>query len=204
MNEPVTLQQVLITGIGVLIAALAPQLYNIYVRYKDSKDKERQLESEEEARKLADDARRDEQKLSEQDKMFQQFDNLIKGYIRQIESLRHLEEENAALRPLVLKNALIQQENKQLKEDKEDWKTHAIRLSDQIEAMGQVPIPFRRTPRDGATQEKIKAIRTKMEAVEEDIKLNTPTETILENVARTVDNREMPATTDTPTIIPKG
>lgn len=192
MNEPVTLQQVLLTALGTVIAALAPQIYNIYVRYRDSKDKEREMEAAKEERE-------DSQKLTETEKLYREWENVANGYIRQIESLRHLEVENAALRPLQLKIALVQQENKQLKDDKEDWKDYSDRLARQLESMNVIPLPFRRTPRDGDTLDKIRPIKQKFESVQEDIATNTPTDTIIEAVRKSGDARPIPASTDTPT-----
>ena len=63
MNEPITFQQLLFTAIGTVVAALAPQLYSIYARYRDSKDKENEQETEEEIR-------RGEQKLTETEKLY--------------------------------------------------------------------------------------------------------------------------------------
>lgn len=176
MNEPVTLLQVVITALVTVVTALAPQLYSMYSRYRDSKDKEKQLEQEEEFKK-------DERKLTETEKLYREWENVVNGYVRQIESLRHLETENAELRPLLLKVALVQQENKQLKDDKEDWKDYADRLAQQLESANIIPLPFRRTPRDGDTQEKIKKISTKMKSVTahgEDINKTAANDTIID------------------------
>ena len=111
------------------------------------------------------------------------WEKLAQEYARQIESLRRLEVENAELRPLMLKLALQEQDMKQVREDKEDWKRYASKLSKQIEGLGHVPIPFRRVPTDEDTNEKIKPIRRN----------NKPTAPL--------DPSTVPAATDTPTII---
>jgi hypothetical protein len=179
MDQPITLQQLIVTAIMTVITALAPQIYNIYARRQDSKDKEKEQESEGELRKV-------DQKLTETEKLYREWENVVNGYIKQIESLRYLETQNAELRPLVLKVALIQQENKQIKDDKEDWKDYADKLTRQLETHGIIPIPFRRTPRDGDTEEKMKTISRKMKTVQEEIESQ---------------ENGVTATTDTPTII---
>ena len=67
-------------------------------------------------------------------------------YARQVESLKRLEVENAALRPLVLKIALQEQAMTQCHDDKEDWKRYSLKLSKQLEENGVMPIPFKRYP----------------------------------------------------------
>ena len=179
MSEPITLLQLILASIATIIAALSPQLYNIYARRQDSRDKEKEQQSEEKIKGS-------EQKLTETEKLYREWENVVNGYVRQIESLRHLETENAQLRPLILKIALVQQDNKQIRDDKEDWKDYADKLSRQLEASGIIPIPFRRTPRDGDTQEKLKTISRKMRTVQEEIKIK---------------NGEHLVSTDTPTIV---
>ena len=136
MEAPITLWQFLL---GVLTIML-PQVYNIYKTNKDAKSNAPLVE-----------AQADE-------KVFQAWEKLAGEYARQIESLKKLETEDAELRPLVLKMALQEQEMKQVREDKDDWKRYANRLTEQIVELGQVPRAFRRTPSDGDTQDKIKPV----------------------------------------------
>lgn len=91
--------------------------------------------------------------------MSEGWERLSKEYARQIESLKKLEVENAELRPLVLKLALQEKEIEQVKEDKADWKRYAEKLTQQIQEFGQIPIPFRRVPSDGDTNEKIRTVQ---------------------------------------------
>lgn len=175
MDQPITLWQ-LVTA---TLIALAPYFLDVYRRYRDSRDKEMEEETEQEIKK-------GEQRLTETEKLYREWENLSNGYAKQIESLRHLETENAELRPLLLKIALVQQENKQIKDDKEDWKDYADRLARQLEALGHIPHPFRRTPRDGDTGERMKTISRKMKAVQQEFEINNP---------------DKDATVDTPTVI---
>lgn len=85
-------------------------------------------------------------------------DRLFTEYDRQITNLRRVEDENRELRPLALKNAILERDILSCKEDKNDWKQYAIRLAKQLEENNIVPLPFRRTPTDGDTQEKIPTI----------------------------------------------
>lgn len=91
-------------------------------------------------------------------------------YVRQIESLKGLEVENASLRPLVLKVALMGENEKQLIEDKEDWKRYAMTLVEQVKEAGQMPIPFKRYPSaSGDTDRKMKPIsKPKLKVVPEE------------------------------------
>lgn len=116
-----------------ILTVLLPQIYNIYKAWRDAKSNEPLVE-----------AQADE-------KVFQAWEKLAAEYVRQIDSLRNLETENATLRPLVLKIALQEQEMSQCREDKEDWKRYAQKLAKQLEEDGKMPLPFRRTPSDGDT-----------------------------------------------------
>lgn len=92
---------------------------------------------------------------------------LAQEYQRQIESLKGLEVENASLRPLVLKLALQEEQMKQDKRDKEDWKRYSQSLIKQIEGANLIPVPFVRYV-NGDSQ-KVKTIRDtkdKMKPVE--------------------------------------
>ena len=85
-------------------------------------------------------------------------DRLAIEYDRQTANLIRVEDEVRELRPLALRNAILERDIASCKDDKNDWKQYAIRLCKQIEDAGQVPLPFRRTPNDGDTQEKIAVI----------------------------------------------
>lgn len=85
-------------------------------------------------------------------------DRLFTEYDRQIQNLRRVEDEIRDLRPLALRNAILERDILSCKEDKNDWKQYAVRLTKQLEENSIVPLPFRRTPSDGDTQDKIPAI----------------------------------------------
>jgi hypothetical protein len=157
METPVTWTQLIIASVFILVTSLAPQLYQIYSRYRDSKDKEKAQRLEEER-----------QEMEKEDKTVQHWEKIAGEYARQIESLRRLETENAELRPLVLKNALLQQKVSQSEEDKEDWKAHANRLTAQLEEANVIPLPFRRIAHNGDTQERLKTISQKMRAIKDE------------------------------------
>lgn len=78
-------------------------------------------------------------------------------YQRQITNLRGLETENAALRPLVLKVALQEEDIKQCQKDKEDWKGYAYELIEQVKSANLIPLPFVRHL--NSDSQKMKAIR---------------------------------------------
>jgi hypothetical protein len=161
---------------GVVIA-LAPYIVSVYSRWRDSSDSSKRLEGEQKAKE-------GEQKVNEFDKVLEGWEELANGYLKQIENLRYLETEAASLRPLTLKVALLQQENLQFKEDKEDWKAYSQRLCDQLEQLGHVPLAFRRTPKDGDTGERMRRVSRRMKAVPEaqqEIKKNGDQQTILRN-----------------------
>lgn len=84
-------------------------------------------------------------------------ERLGQEYSRMIGVNRALEEELNALRPLTLKIALQEQEMKQVKTDKEDWKRYAEKLVEQLQANSIVPLPFRRLPPNGDS-DKMRAI----------------------------------------------
>lgn len=84
------------------------------------------------------------------------WERLVQNYQKQIEAMQKLQEENVELRKLPLKLVIMEQQTQQCAEDKEDWKRYATKLSEQVKELGQMPLPFRRTPQD--TQDKIKAV----------------------------------------------
>lgn len=154
METPVTWTQLIISSIFILIAALAPQLHHMYKARLESKEKERQAALKEKEQELA----KDEQDTKH-------FEKIALEYQRQIEILGSAQVENAALRPLVLQNALLEQKITQAEEDKADWKSYATKLRKQLEANNIIPEPFRRLPHDGDTQERLKTISRKMQAI---------------------------------------
>lgn len=85
------------------------------------------------------------------------WETVSKEYARMLEGKNALEVENRELRPLVLKLALQEKEMEQVKEDKEDWKRYASKLSKQLEEHKIIPLPFRRYPGNGDS-EKVKAV----------------------------------------------
>ena len=130
--------------LGVIIA-ISPQIYNIIKAHYEHKAQ---------APLLAAQAKAQEEKSDTEAQ-----DALFKEYGRQIENLRRVEDENKELRPLALKNAILERDIAECRKDKEDWKRYANKLSVQIQELGHVPLPFRRLPSEEETQEKIVTIK---------------------------------------------
>ena len=86
-------------------------------------------------------------------------DRLFTEYDRQINNLRRVEDENKELRPLALKNAILERDIIECRKDKQDWKRYAQKLCEQLEGLGHVPLPFRRTPEEDPTQERIPTVK---------------------------------------------
>jgi len=128
-----------------VLTIVAPQIYNILKAYWDNKANAPAIQAQAKATT-------EKVEVEAQDRLFTEYD-------RQITNLRRVEDEVRELRPLALKNAILERDIASTKEDKEDWKQYAKRLAAQLEEAGHVPLPFRRTPADGDTQEKIAAIR---------------------------------------------
>ncbi|MEO6564922.1 MAG: hypothetical protein ABIO63_02715 [Casimicrobiaceae bacterium] len=98
------------------------------------------------------------------------WERLIKQYQSQLEAMGLLQGENNELRKLPLQLVLKEEEMKQCKDDKEDWKRYANQLYEQVKELGQIPLPFRRTPSDGDTQEKIATIsRERLDAINKQV-----------------------------------
>lgn len=128
-----------------VLTIVAPQVYNIIKAYYDNK-------AVEPLNKAQAKATEDKAETDAMDRLFTEYD-------RQITNLRRVEDEVRELRPLALKNAILERDLMSAKEDKNDWKVYASRLSSQLEEAKLVPLPFRRTPSDGDTEERIAAIR---------------------------------------------
>ena len=127
---------------GILLV-LIPQLFGLAKDWRAARAQEKQTESQE--------------SVSMTQAQTENWERLVQNYAKQIESMQTLQNENAELRTLPLKLVIQEQEMKQCAEDKEDWKRYAQKLADQIKGFGQIPLPFRRTPSDGNTEEKIPA-----------------------------------------------
>ena len=104
-------------------------------------------------------ANRAQAKVIEDKSRTESQDRLLIEYDRQTANLLRIEDEVRELRPLALTNAILERDIQSCKEDKNDWKQYASRLTKQLEGAGLVPLPFRRTPSDGDTEEKIAVIK---------------------------------------------
>ena len=158
METPVTLFQLIAAVVMTLVAALSPRLYDIYQARLQARKEARAQELEAEKAERT-------QNMEAGDKAISHWEKVAQEYARQIDTLRRVETEVAELRPLVLRNALLQQEITQVREDKEDWKAYALRLAAQLEEKNIIALPFRRTPHDDDAQEKLRTISEKMKAI---------------------------------------
>jgi hypothetical protein len=129
-----------------LLGVIVLQLANMYNNYQNAK-----VQREIAAQQVPLTDAQAEKELSES------WVKLAQEYQRQIESLKGLEIENASLRPLVLKLALQEEQMKQDKRDKEDWKRYSQNLIKQIEGASLIPIPFARYV--NGDSDKMKTIR---------------------------------------------
>lgn len=163
METPVTWTQLIIACIFILVTTLAPQIYSIYNRKLEAQEKKRNEDNE--IKKSVFEA---EQK--QDDKVW---DRVVTEYERAIERGHRLEQENEQLRPLALKNAVLEQKLSQSVEDKEDWKSHALRLEEQLKGVNVIPEPFRRGTHEN-TQENLKTVSRKMKAVKQEFETNNP------------------------------
>jgi len=125
---------------GVIIA-LIPQVFSLIIKLKELRAAAPQV------------------KATSEVTMSEGWQRLFDNYQKQIDSMEVLQKENAEFRKLPLILAVMEQEMKQCKEDKEDWKKYSIRLADQLKEHNLVPYPFRRTPQDGDTQDKIATVQ---------------------------------------------
>lgn len=124
------------------------------------------------------------------DAMGEAVERLGKEHSRLLTAYQALEKENAALRPLILKVALQEQKLKQSKRDKEDWKIHAERLSDQLISLGVVPIDFIRQSIIDDDSGQFKAISKKI--ADEIVEQYTPQDTIRSQLKKAGDTRTIP------------
>jgi hypothetical protein len=138
-----------------VLTIVAPQIYNIYKTYQDNKANKPTIDAQAKATL-------EKAETEAQDRLFVEYDKIIAN-------LRRVEDENRELRPLALKNAIMERDMLSCKEDKEDWKQYAKRLATQLEEAGFVPLPFRRTPADGDTQEKMATVRYPQQNIPPDV-----------------------------------
>jgi hypothetical protein len=158
METPVTWTQLIIACIFILVTTLAPQIYQIYNRRLEAREKERQ-------EKMAAKQLEEEREAKSDDKVW---DRVVTEYERALDQRHALEEELKQLRPLALQNAVLQQKCQQTAEDKEDWKAHAMALEEQLTASNIIPRPFRRLVRTEENTDRLKTISTKMKTIKDE------------------------------------
>lgn len=86
-------------------------------------------------------------------------EKLGQAYDRALSTIESQDKELKGLRPLILDIALTKQTAAQTQLDKDDWKAHAGKLTEQLEQNKLIPMPFRRQSLDGDS-EKMRAITT--------------------------------------------
>jgi hypothetical protein len=84
-------------------------------------------------------------------------EKLGQAYDRALNTIKAQDEELKGLRPLILDLALTKQQASQVQLDKDDWKSHATKLDEQLQQHKIIPIVFRRQS-TGADTDKIRAI----------------------------------------------
>lgn len=157
VETPVTFGGLLLASIFLIVVNFAPRIYDWLKLRAEIKERETQAKREAEARAMQAEAEKD-------DKVW---DRVVQEYERQIERNGKLEQENEQLRPLALANAILEQNIRLCREDKEDWKSHATSLEEQLMQNNIIPRPFKRLPREGDTQERLKTVSQKMKAIRE-------------------------------------
>lgn len=165
MEQPITLQQFIFGIITTIVVALAPQLYNIYNRHMEAQEKKRTLDAD----------ARERERMAESTAEETTWKRVVSEYERALDRAHKLEIENEQLRPLALQNAVMEQKMTQCKEDKEDWKSHAERLEEQLKEKNIIPVPFRRLVRE-ETGERLKTISKKMKAIKDNHIADTSTD----------------------------
>lgn len=124
--------------LGILTITL-PQIFNLIAKWKDARTQKPLTDAQSESA------------------MGDALEKLGQAYDRALSTIKSQDEELKGLRPLILDIALTKQAAAQTQLDKDDWKTHAGKLTEQLEQNQIMPIPFRRQSLDGDS-EKMKAI----------------------------------------------
>ena len=165
METPVTWNQLIIACIFILVTTLAPQIYQIYSRRLEAQEKKR----------IDDEAAKEKERSAQDIAEETTWKRVVSEYDRALAQVQRNEEEIRQLRPLALQNAILEQKILQCKEDKEDWKAHAIRLEKQLTEKNIIPVPFRRNPRED-TGEQLKTISQKMKTIKDSHAQDAPIE----------------------------
>lgn len=159
MEEPIKLWQLIAATVLALMPYLI-QLYNGRTTAQEKRRKELQEEREKERQE------KEKERKAAEDAEETTWKRVVSEYERALQRAHKLEQENEQLRPLALQNAVLEQKMSQCKEDKEDWKSHAERLEQQLKENNIIPLPFKRNPRED-TGESLKTISRKMKAIKE-------------------------------------
>jgi len=84
-------------------------------------------------------------------------EKLGQAYDRALSTIKSQDDELKGLRPLILDIALTKQASAQTQLDKDDWKAHAQKLTNQLEENRIIPISFKRQSLNGDS-DKMRAI----------------------------------------------
>jgi hypothetical protein len=71
------------------------------------------------------------------------------AYDRALNTIKSQDDELKGLRPLILEIALAKQTSIQTQHDKDDWKAHAMKLTEQLETAKITPLVFKRVSLEG-------------------------------------------------------
>lgn len=145
MDRGITLGEFIIG----LLTVLVPTLYNMYKAQLDSKNNKPLTTAQSESA------------------MGDALGKLGQSFANALETIASQDKELAQLRPLVLDISIERQKYFQCTLDKDDWKTHALKLETQVKELNGVPIVFKRQSLEGDS-DKMKAIT--QEALDQYIK----------------------------------
>ena len=163
METPVTWTQLAIAVIFVLITTLSPQFYSIYKQKQEARIREREDELKQQQMEIEERYRERQLGMDAEETTWKR---VVSEYERALASVHRLEQELEQLRPLALHNAVLEQKMGQCREDKEDWKSHAVRLEEQLQEHNIIPQPFKRRPRED-TDQQLKTVSRKMKAIKQ-------------------------------------
>lgn len=139
-----------------IITVLVPQIAMLIKSFRDNKlQKEIELLKAQLQEKIAE-LQKPLTNAQAESAMGDALEKLGQAYDRALATIQSQDNELSSLRPLVLDIAIAKQESTQCALDKEDWKTHAKRLEEQLKEHSIVPVAFKR--RSMEDSDRMKAI----------------------------------------------
>ena len=123
-----------------VITLLVTQLVILYGRWADFKTQKAKDKIQQEKDKTQEPLT----KAQSESAMGDALEKLGQAYDRALATIQSQDEELKGLRPLILDLALTKQQASQIQLDKDDWKAHAVKLTEQLEQNKLMPLVFRR------------------------------------------------------------